>query len=124
SRPALTRSKAVTLLHAKQLIARRIGDPGLCVASIAAELNVTPRDLTRALQSSGLSPMRYALTLRLERAARLLAGASQGEIQTIAYRCGFASPAHFARVFKARYDMTPRDYAESHNTRRHGAAQH
>ncbi|MFC0691897.1 helix-turn-helix domain-containing protein [Paraburkholderia humisilvae] len=121
SRPAPKRSNAVTVLRAKQLIARRIGDHDLCVASIAAELNMTPRNLTFVLQAGGLSPMRYVWSVRLEHAARLLVGASRGDIKTLAHQCGFASPAHFARVFKARYDMTPRDYMESHKTARRDA---
>ncbi|MFC0401667.1 helix-turn-helix domain-containing protein [Paraburkholderia rhizosphaerae] len=114
--PAPGRSNAVTVLRVKQLIARRIGDPGLSAASIAAELNMSTRSLSRVLHASGLSAMHFAWSLRLEHAAQLLVGVSRGEIQTIAYRCGFASPAHFARAFKARYNMTPRDYADSYNT--------
>ncbi|CAB3751920.1 AraC family transcriptional regulator [Paraburkholderia humisilvae] len=110
------RSSAVTALRAKQVIARSLGDPELCIARIAAELNMSPRSLARALQADGLSAMRYAWSLRLEHAARLLPGATQGEIKTIAHQCGFASPAHFSRAFKERYGMTPREYAANHKT--------
>jgi AraC-like DNA-binding protein len=68
--------------------------------------------LTRAFQATGLSTMRYVWSMRLEQAARrLLADASHGTIKKIAYECGFASHAHFSRMFKARYQMTPREYA-------------
>ncbi|CAB3767155.1 helix-turn-helix domain-containing protein [Paraburkholderia humisilvae] len=110
---ASSRSFAVTVLRAKQLIARSIGDPDLSVPSIAAELNMSARSLTRALQANGLAVMRYVWSVRLQHAAQLLAGAPQDAIQEIAYRCGFVSPAHFSRVFKKRYGMTPRDYAAS-----------
>ncbi|MFC0698824.1 helix-turn-helix domain-containing protein [Paraburkholderia humisilvae] len=112
--PAPARSKAITVLRAKQLIARRIGDPDLTVGSIAAELNISSSSLMHALKASGLSAMRYAWSLRLEHAARLLPGASRGEIQTIAYQCGFSSLAHFSRAFKESYGMTPREYAATH----------
>jgi AraC-like DNA-binding protein len=46
----------------------------------------------------------------------MLAGAPQGAIQEIAYRCGFASAAHFSRAFKERYGMTPRAYAANRKT--------
>jgi AraC-like DNA-binding protein len=49
--------------------------------------------------------------LRLKHPARLLAEAQQRTIEMVAYRCGFASHAAFSRAFKARYDMTPREYA-------------
>ncbi|CAB3756526.1 helix-turn-helix domain-containing protein [Paraburkholderia humisilvae] len=117
SGPVLGRSNVVTVRRAKQLISRHIGDPDLSVERIAAELNMSTSSLTRALHASGLSVMRYAWSLRLEHAAyRLRADSSHGAIKAIAYQCGFTSHAHFSRVFKARYDMTPREYAESHKT--------
>jgi AraC-like DNA-binding protein len=105
------RASVATMLRAKQVIARRIGDPDLSVVRIAEELNISTSCLTRALKANGVSPMRYAWSLRLEHATRMLAGAPQGAIQEIAYQCGFASAAHFSRAFKERYGMTPRAYA-------------
>jgi AraC-like DNA-binding protein len=113
---ASRRASVATMLRAKQVIARRIGDPDLSVVRIAEELNISASCLTRALKANGLSPMRYAWTLRLEHATRMLAGAPQGAIQEIAYRCGFASAAHFSRAFKERYGMTPRAYAANRKT--------
>jgi AraC-like DNA-binding protein len=113
---ASRRANVATMLRAKQVIARRIGDPDLSVVRIAEELNISTSCLTRALKANGLSPMRYAWSLRLEHATRMLAGASQGAIQEIAYQCGFASAAHFSRAFKERYGMTPRAYAASRKT--------
>ncbi|MFC0396887.1 helix-turn-helix domain-containing protein [Paraburkholderia rhizosphaerae] len=120
--PATGRTSAATVLRAKQVIARRIGDPELSVVSLAAELNISISCLTRALKASGLSPMRHAWAMRVEHAAQLLARAPQGAIQDVAYQCGFASAAHFSRAFKERYGMTPREYAASHKTSRGGAA--
>jgi AraC-like DNA-binding protein len=111
---AFGRASTATVLRAKQVIARRIGDPDLSVVRIAAELKISTSCLTRALKANGLSPMRYAWSLRLEHAKRLLAGSPQGATQEVAYQCGFASAAHFSRAFKERYGMTPREYAASH----------
>jgi transcriptional regulator GlxA family with amidase domain len=57
--------------------------------------------------------MRYAWSLRLEHAARLLADAPHRPIGEVALQCGFANAAHFSRAFKDRYEMTPRQYAAS-----------
>lgn len=107
------RTGAATVLRAKQVIARLVGDPCLSVAQIASELNVSAGYLTRTLRANGLSPMRYAWSLRLEYAARLLASTPEGAVQAkeVAYRCGFASAAHFSRAFKNRYGMSPRAFA-------------
>jgi AraC-like DNA-binding protein len=115
--PVRRRSTTATVLRAKQLIARRIGDPDLNAERIAAELNMSVSSLTRAFQASRLSTMRYVWSMRLERAARrLLADASHGAVKKIAYECGFANQAHFSRAFKARYGMTPREYAVKRET--------
>jgi AraC-like DNA-binding protein len=106
-------ASAITVLRTKQVIVRLLADPQLSVARIASELNVSASYLTRTLRANGLSPMRYAWSLRLEHAARLLSHASTRGMQAkeVAYRCGFASAAHFSRAFKERYDMSPRAFA-------------
>jgi AraC-like DNA-binding protein len=98
--------------RAKQLIARHIGDPDLNVERIADGLHMSVSSVTRAFHANGLTTMRYVWSMRLEQAARhLLADASHGTIKKIAYECGFATHAHFSRMFKVRYQMTPREYA-------------
>ncbi|CAB3767092.1 AraC family transcriptional regulator [Paraburkholderia solisilvae] len=121
--PVAGRANVMTVLRAKQAIARRIGDPELSVVSLASELNISASCLTRALKAAGLSPMRYAWSLRLEHATRLLSGSPPGPIQEIAYQCGFASAAHFSRAFKERYGMTPREYMASRKPAGEPAAQ-
>jgi AraC-like DNA-binding protein len=107
------RISAATVVRVKQVIARRLGDPHLSVARIAAELNISASQLTRTMKAHDLSPMRYAWSLRLEHAAQLLSCTSKDTLQAkeIAYRCGFTSAAHFSRAFKERYGMSPRDFA-------------
>src|ERR1700754_3239909 len=106
------RADAATVRRAKQFIALRIGDPDLNVERIADGLHMSVSSVTRAFQAIGLTTMRYVWSMRLEQAARrLLSDASHGTIKKIAYECGFASHAHFSRMFKARYQLTPREYA-------------
>jgi AraC-like DNA-binding protein len=110
--PTLRPSGAANVLIAKQLIARRIGDPDLNADRIAAELNVSKSSLDRAFRAHGLSVMSYVWSLRLERAAqRLLVDTSHGAIKRIIFQCGFSNHAHFSRTFKARYGTTPREYS-------------
>ena len=101
--------------RAKQVIARHIGNPDLDVAYIAAELNVSASSLVRAMRAEGLSPMRYALALRLEHAAKLLRNVSSpAYIQQIAYQSGFNNASHFSRVFKQHYGTTPKEFQIMH----------
>jgi len=109
------RSNEVTVLRAKQLISRHFANHDLSAGRIAAELSMSTSSLRRALQAHGLSAMDYASSVRLEHAARRLrVGASHGLIKAISYQCGFKSQAHFCRLFKARYGMTPREYSVCH----------
>jgi AraC-like DNA-binding protein len=105
------RSAEGMVLRARQLIARRFGDPDLSLTLIANELNVSGSSLLRAFREQGLSPMRLVHAVRLEHGSRLLTGASRLSVQEVAAHCGFMSLAHFSRSFKKRYGLAPRDYA-------------
>lgn len=63
----------------------------------------------RFQQALGTSPMRYLEGLRLEQARHLL-GHGQEAIGAVAKRCGWTSQEHFARIFKARCGLSPREF--------------
>jgi AraC-like DNA-binding protein len=115
SSPAAARghTNATIVLRTRQVVLRLLADPGLSVSRIASELNMSASALTRALKAAGMSPMRYAWSLRLEQAARLLGDTAKDNVRAkeVAYRCGFSDAAHFSRVFKARYGASPREFA-------------
>ncbi len=48
--------------------------------------------------------------MRLERAAGMLTWNSEEPISNIALECGFSSPAHFARAFKAHFGATASEF--------------
>ena len=60
-------------------------------------------------QAVGESPMAFVERLRLERAALLLL-AGEISITELAWEVGFRNPETFARRFRARFDVTARDY--------------
>jgi AraC-like DNA-binding protein len=106
------RPPIATAFHAKQAIIRLLGEQRLGVGRIAEEMGVTPNEVNRLMKTEGVSPMRFVWQMRLERASRLLSSATHGKvsIKEVAYRCGFTSEAHFSRVFRNRYSMTPGEY--------------
>jgi AraC-like DNA-binding protein len=85
------------------------------MSEVAAASGVSPRHLNRMLQTEGHSVTELILIRRLERAAIELRQAALGRysIAEIAYRCGFASQAHFARRFRSHHGMTPTQCASS-----------
>jgi AraC family transcriptional regulator len=54
----------------------------------------------------GLAPHRYLLMRRLERARRLL-DTPDAVLSDVALRTGFADQAHFTRLFKREFGVTP-----------------
>jgi AraC-like DNA-binding protein len=85
--------------------------PGL--AQIAAELNISPRQLQRDFRAvTGLTPMRYLTLMRLSEANTLLAETAL-PIAQIARLLGYVSPAHFSAAFRRIYHCSPRQVRES-----------
>lgn len=79
---------------------------------LAARLNVSVRQLYRQFEADGIC--RYIQRQRLERSARELRDARSAtlKITTIAYNWGFTDSAHFSRLFKQHYGISPKSYRE------------
>lgn len=63
----------------------------------------------KLLEITGLSPVEFIRSIKLEKAAMLLEN-SDLNIAQIAYTVGFATPNYFAKSFKAKYQMLPSEY--------------
>ena len=61
------------------------------------------------VRAVGVSPHRYVVQRRIERAKRLLRE-SELPVATIAVQTGFASQSHLATVLKRMVGMTPGQY--------------
>jgi AraC family transcriptional regulator, exoenzyme S synthesis regulatory protein ExsA len=55
------------------------------------------------------TPANYIINKRIERVAHLLKF-SDSSISEIGYDCGFVSPGHLSKAFKARFKKSPRQY--------------
>ena len=76
-------------------------------AELAEEVGMSTRQLERLFRRYlNRSPKRYYMELRLARARNLL---MQTELSVInvALACGFASPSHFSKCYRAQYGTTP-----------------
>ena len=73
---------------------------------------MTTRYLHHLFSDQDETVARYVLRRRLEACARALKSEVQRgrTVTAIAFDYGFNSPTHFGRVFRAKYNMTPRDY--------------
>jgi AraC-like DNA-binding protein len=107
-------SAVVSGRHArvKRYIEENLRDPGLSPCSIAAGLKMSSRYLRMIFSISNETISAYILRRRLEECAKQIRDPSwRGHtITEIAFGWGFNSAAHFARSFRERYDIAPRDY--------------
>jgi len=62
-------------------------------------------------RSVGISPSRYVMRCRLERAAQLLTG-SDWALSRIALELGFCDQSHFTRMFTQQTGETPHAYRQ------------
>jgi AraC-like DNA-binding protein len=96
------------------IIYEQASDPLLTPATIAAQLNISLRQLYRAFNQSE-SPAARIRRRRLERAAEMLAARSpQPQVERVAQECGFASAEYFSRAFRREFGISPRAYRSAH----------
>jgi AraC-like DNA-binding protein len=96
------------------IIFEQASDATLTPATIAAQLNISLRQLYRAFNRTE-SPAARIRRRRLERAAELLSARSpQPQVERVAQECGFASAEYFSRAFRREFGISPRAYRSAH----------
>ncbi|MES2488781.1 MAG: AraC family transcriptional regulator [Pseudomonadota bacterium] len=95
-----------------RFIETHLSDSKLSVAYVAEGCGISPRYLSLLLKRQG-SPFSMLLwNKRLQMARQWLADSAHGKstISEIAYRIGFKNPAHFSRIFKREFKVSPRKF--------------
>ncbi|GAB2855012.1 helix-turn-helix domain-containing protein [Actinocorallia aurea] len=95
-----------------EFVRARLTDHGLTPARIAHAHGISLRRLYTVMSGAGVSLAPWIRDQRLAHARRLLvsAGAERLTVEAVAHRSGFVSAAHFSRVFKEAYGLSPRDW--------------
>ncbi|WP_235913176.1 GlxA family transcriptional regulator [Oceanomicrobium pacificus] len=89
-----------------QMMENSIEEP-VSPAVFAAEVGLSTRQLERLFRRYlNRSPKRYYMELRLQKARNLLMQTDMSVIN-VALACGFASPSHFSKCYRAHFDTTP-----------------
>jgi AraC-like DNA-binding protein len=106
---ATSRSTEVVLLRARRYIYTCLSDTELDTAAIAAAAHVSVKHLQRLFRSQDTTIMRHVWFVRLQQAQRLLNSTQTRKptVQEVAWRCGFATAAHFSRVYRAEFGICP-----------------
>ena len=106
--------RSALLYRLKNYILTHLRDPELSMPAAAAGIGISPRyasDLMAAEQTSFRS---YVKAQRLERCKRDLSDPAHAarHVSDIAFAWGFNDLAHFSRIFKQRFGVSPREWRE------------
>ena len=99
-----------------QMMEQNIEEP-ISPSILAQDVGMSTRQLERLFRRYlNRSPKRYYMELRLQKARNLLLQTDMSVIN-VALACGFASPSHFSKCYRAHYDTTPYRERGSHAAR-------
>lgn len=100
------------LARVHAFINKHLADSGLSPETIARHHGISVRYLHKLFQEHGTTVGRWIRQRRLEECRKELArgGRSSRTVAAVAQHWGFISPAHFSRVFRAAYGMSPREW--------------
>lgn len=94
------------------LIRNHLQDPELSVQWLADSLGCSSNYLSKLFHDElGEKVTNYIMRIRLDNALFALRDTTLS-VKEIALACGFRDPNYFSRVFRQRYEMTPKDYRQ------------
>jgi AraC-like DNA-binding protein len=104
--------EAGLLLRVRTHIEHRLDDPDLDVATIAAAHHVSVRKLQKLFADHEQTVTGWIRSRRIEHCRRDLANPALADrtVSSIATKWGLFDPAHFSRLFKSTYGLSPREY--------------
>jgi AraC-like DNA-binding protein len=108
----LASPRTLTLMQLKSAIEARLCNPRLRPTDVAAAIGISVRHANALFSRESTSTERYIIQRRLERCRDALADPAQAHrtIGDIAFGWGFWDLSHFARRFREKFDLSPKDY--------------
>jgi AraC-like DNA-binding protein len=82
----------------------------LDAGSIARGVGCSRTRLYEAFAAEGQTVMGVLRELRLQRAQSLIAQSPRLHVGALAWRCGFAGPSDFSKLFRARFGLSPTEW--------------
>lgn len=91
-----------------------ISEEEFSIDGLASQMNMSRSSFYRKLKAvTGMAPNDYLKNFRLDYACRLLVEGVR--VTEAAERAGFTSSSYFAKCFKIRFGMSPKEYVSSKN---------
>jgi AraC-like DNA-binding protein len=93
----------------QKMVAENMRDEEFSIDQLAEQMNMSRSSFYRKFKAlTDMTPVDYLKMCRLEQAATLL---RQGiRITEVAERVGFTSSSYFAKCFKGRFGVLPKDF--------------
>ncbi len=96
----------------------QLNDSELSVEELSRHVGMSRGSLYyKLLEITGLSPVEYIRTIRLEK-AKVLLEASDFNVAQIAYMTGFGTPSYFSKNFKKKYGLSPSEFLTERRAKR------
>jgi AraC-like DNA-binding protein len=103
------------MLQITAFIEEHLGEADLSPAQIAAAHHISPRELHKLFHAGGTTVAGWIRQRRLEHCGDLRDPRwAARPVAAIGARWGYPDPAHFSRLFKASFGLSPHDYRASH----------
>jgi AraC-like DNA-binding protein len=117
---------SVMKMRVRQYVQTHVADPDLSIQRIAEALRCSKRYLHRVFEDDECGLERHIWAARLDRCRSALADqTNEGRsVADIAFDWGFKSSAHFCRLFKQEYGVTPRAFQLQAAQERHRSMAH
>jgi AraC-like DNA-binding protein len=92
------------------IIESRLAEPGLDPAAVARAAGISLRYLHKLFSDTQTSVSEYIREQKLQKCHRELTdpARSASSIKSVAMHCGFASQAHFSKLYKKRFGVSPK----------------
>ena len=99
-------------MRIKRFIANQLSDTELNSEVISRAVGLSPRYINNLFNEDNTSLMRYLTKQRLSRSRHYLATPLYNylSITEVAMKSGFSNMAHFSRIFRQAYGLSPSDY--------------
>ncbi|MFI6729324.1 helix-turn-helix domain-containing protein [Streptomyces atratus] len=111
SAPEAPETARAMLARIKDYLIRHLSDSDLSPEAIAAAHHISVRYLHKLFEHEETTISRWIQRRRLDMCRRELERTPVvSSVSAVAHRWGFVSPAHFSRVFRTAYGMSPREW--------------
>lgn len=95
-----------------ECIEKNMDNAGYSVENLSADVGMHRMNLYRKIQSlTNMAPLEFMRTMRLKRAAQIIAGDPNLNVSEVAMMVGFNTTKYFSKYFKEMFGVTPSQYA-------------